>query len=168
MGAIASSLFAQAAETPVMEVLQSSGFVEVLLPDLGWRQAVIGRQVPAGSVMTSWIDANASIGYGDSVVALEPFSHVTVVSLSSALVRMSLESGGIGIKTPTIACEIAFRGMVVRIEKGAATLSDATLKVTEGSAVVTGAGSQPIAVAAGKAISLLATPSGPVFTGPDH
>jgi hypothetical protein len=163
LGAVSSMLSAQAAEVQAMEVQQSSGFVEVLLPDLGWRQAVIGRQVPAGSVLTSWTAANARIGYGDAVLALEQFSHVTVVSLSPALIHLSLECGGIGIEASNTAVEIELRGMVIHIEHGTAAVSDGTLAVQSGSAVVTGAAGQPLTVAAGATLSLLGQPTGPVF-----
>lgn len=163
LGAVSSMLSAQAADVQTMEVQQSGGFVEVLLPDLGWRQAVIGRQVPAGSVLTSWTGASALIGYGNCVVALQQFSHLTVLSLSSSLIRLSLESGGIGIEAPNSACEIQFRGMVIRIENGKAVLSDGVLRVQSGSVVVSGARAQPLPVAAGEALSLLAQPTGPVF-----
>jgi hypothetical protein len=163
LAAVAATLSAQATDAQLMEVQQSSGFVEVLLPDLGWRQAVIGRQVPAGSVITSWTDASAKVGYGDSLVSLEQLSHLKVLSISSSLIRFSLESGGIVVETPTSACEIEFRGMVVRIENGSATLNDGSLAVRSGSVVVNGAGRGPLPVAAGATISLLSPPAGPVF-----
>jgi hypothetical protein len=163
LAAVASTLSAQATDVQLMEVQQSSGFVEVLLPDLGWRQAVIGRQVPAGSVMTSWIDASAKVSYGDSLVTLEQLSHVKVLSITSSLIRLSLESGGIEIETPTAACEIEFRGMVIHVAKGKATLSDGSLAVQSGSVVVDGARREALPVPAGTTVSLLSPPAGPVF-----
>jgi hypothetical protein len=164
----AQALSGQAAEPQAMEVQESKGFVEVLLPELGWRQAVVGRQVPADSVMTSWTGATATVRYGDGVVTLEPLTHVTVVSLSGDLVRLSVESGGIAIESPIEAFEIEFRGMVVRIEKGGASpgkasLVDGSLTVQSGSVVVSGAGAKPLSVAPGTTVSLLSPPAGPAF-----
>lgn len=159
--AAASSLAAQT--VPALEVQQSSGFVEALLPDLGWRQAVIGRQLPAGSVVTSWIDAGATLGYGDSVLTLEPLSHLSVLAVGSDLVKVSLLSGGVKVQTTGLACELEFRGMVIRIEKATAVISDGVLSVREGSVIVSGAQDRPVPVSAGRSILLLSSPEGPVF-----
>jgi len=161
--AAAASLAAQASPVPAFEVQQSSGFVEALLPDLGWRQAVIGRQLPAGSVVTSWIDAEATLGYGDSVLTLEPLSHLGVLAVGSDRVRISLLAGGVKVQTATLACELEFRGMVIRVENAAVILSDGTLSVQAGSVTVSGARDAPMPVSAGSSILLLSSPEGPVF-----
>jgi hypothetical protein len=165
--AAASSVGAQAAAVPAFEVQESTGFVEALLPDLGWRQAVIGRQLPAGSVVTTWIGARATIVSGDSVLTLEPFSHLGVLAVGSDLVRISLLSGGVKVQSATLACELEFRGMVIHIEKGTAVLSDETLSVQEGTVIVNGAQDKPMAVSAGTSILLITAPSGPVFPASD-
>jgi hypothetical protein len=163
----ASSLGAQAAAAPGFEVQESSGFVEALLPELGWRQAVIGRQLPAGAVVTAWTDARATIGYGDSVLTLEPFSHLGVLAVGNDLVRVSLLSGGVKVQTASLACEVEFRGMVIRIEKGTAVLSDEALSVQDGTVTVTGAQDKPIIVPAGTSLLLITRPEGPVFPSTD-
>jgi hypothetical protein len=168
LAAVAFAASAQTAETQLMEVQQSSGFVEVLLPDLGWRQAVVGRQVPADAVMTSWIDASAKVGYGDSVLTVQPLTHLKVLSVSSALIRLFLESGGVEIDAASMTYEIEFRGMVVRIEKGKAALSDGMLAVQSGSVVVNGAQARPLPVEAGRSLSLLSRPAGAVFRSGDR
>lgn len=159
----ASSLGAQASAPPGFEVQESSGFVEALLPELGWRQAVIGRQLPAGAVVTAWTDARATLSYGDIVLALEPFSHLGVVAVGTDLVRVSLLSGGVKVQTATVACEVEFRGLVIRVEKGTAVLSDERLSVQDGTVTVTGAQDKPIVVPAGTSILLITRPEGPVF-----
>jgi hypothetical protein len=159
----ASSLGAQAAAAPAFEVQESSGFVEALLPDLGWRQAVIGRQLPAGAVVTAWTDARATLGFGETVLALEPFSHLGVVSLGNDLARVSLLSGGLKVQTASVPCEVEFRGMVIRIEKGTAVLSNERLSVQDGTVTVTGAQDKPLPVPAGASIILISGSEGPVF-----
>ncbi len=161
-------LSAQAATVPALEVQQSSGFVEALLPDLGWRQAVIGRQLPAGSVVTSWIDAAATITFADTVLTLEPFSHLGVVAVGRDAVKLSLVSGGITIQTAAVVCELAFRDLVIRIQNATVVLSDETLRVEAGSVEVDGARKGPVPVAAGSSVKLLSPPEGPVFPGPDR
>jgi hypothetical protein len=163
----ASAQAAAGQAAPAFEVQESSGFVEALLPDLGWRQAVIGRQLPAGSVVTSWIDARATLSYGDSVLTLEPFTHLGFAAIGNDVVRLTLLAGGLKVTTAALACEVEYRGMVVRIEKGTATISDATVSVQEGTVTVTGAQDKPMTVAAGSTIGLTARQEGPVFSAAD-
>ena len=156
-----ASLGAQ--EQQVLEVQQSSGFVEALIANLGWRQAVIGRPLPAGSVVTSWLHASAKMGYRDSLVALEPLTHATVLEVGPDLLRLSVESGGIRIDCPTTACELEFRGMIIRVEKGSAVLSDGVLRAEAGKVTVNGAQDGPLAVPPGTSRDLLTPMEGPVF-----
>jgi hypothetical protein len=153
----------EAQQEQVLEVQQSSGFVEALIGDLGWRQAVIGRPLPAGSVVTSWLGASAKMGYRDTVVSIEQLTHFTVLAVEPALVRLSVQSGSVRVDCPTTAYEIEFRGMVIRVEKGSAVLNDGLLSAEAGSVVVTGAQDGPLPVASGTSINLLAVDFGPVF-----
>jgi hypothetical protein len=151
------------AQQQALEVQQSNGFVEALLQNLGWRQAVIGRQLPAGAVVTSWVDASAKLGYGDSVVSVEQLTHLTVLDVGTELVRLSLESGGIRVEAAAIVYEVQFRGIVVRIEKGVAVLNDGVLKVEAGNVAVNGAQDSPLVVPVGSSVSLISSSEGPLF-----
>lgn len=153
-----AAVFAQA-----FEVQASSGYVEALLPSLGWRQAVVGRQVPAGSVVTAWQDARMEMDYQGDSVAVGSLTHLRVQALEPALVRLSLTSGSITIKVTTATFEVAFRGAAVRVEKGAATLADGVLTVASGNVSVIEANAPPRAVAPGETLSLLQRETGPVF-----
>ena len=150
-------------EGQALEVQQSTGFVEVLLPDLGWRQAVLGRQLPPDAVVTSWLGAGTRLTYGGSVVTLGSFSHLRIVSVGKELVSLSLQAGAVTVETSTPPCEIEFRGLTVRLEQGSVTLTDGALKVLTGTAVVKGAQDQPLTFGPGSTFSLLTQPSGPVF-----
>jgi hypothetical protein len=165
--AAVSPLGAQSAVIPAFEVQESSGFVEALLPEVGWRQAVIGRQLPAGSEVTAWLDARATLGYGDTLLTLEPFSLLKVEAVGTDLVRVSLLCGGVKVQTAALACELEFRGMVIRIEKGTAVLSDETLTVQEGTVIVNGARDKPMPLTAGTSMPLISAPNGPVFPASD-
>ena len=151
----------------MFEVQESSGFVEALLQDLGWRQAVIGRQLPAGSVVTSWIDARATLSFGDTVLTLEPFTHLGFTAIGSDVVQLAIIAGGVKVQTAAVPCELDYRGLTVRIEKGTATISDATLSVQEGTVTVTGMQDKPMTVPPGSSIGLTARQEGPVFTTAD-
>jgi hypothetical protein len=150
-------------ESQALEVQQSSGFVEVLLPDVGWRQAVLGRQLPPDSVITSWLAASARLAYGESVVTVGPLSDVRILSVAKDLVGLSLRAGTVTVESSTPPCEIEFRGLTVRLEQGSVSLTDGMLKVLTGNAVVKGAQDQPLALSAGSEFSLLNQPSGPIF-----
>jgi len=152
-------------ESQALEVQQSSGFVEVLLPDLGWRQAVLGRQLPPDAVVTSWLDASARFTFGGSVVTLGPLSHLRILSVGKDLVRLSLQAGTVTVESSSPACEIEFRGLTVRIEQGNVVLTDGVLSVKAGTALLQGAQDQPLTLGPGSTISLLAQPVGPVFRG---
>ncbi|HVO39865.1 MAG TPA: hypothetical protein VMV03_12625, partial [Spirochaetia bacterium] len=122
-----AAVFAQA-----FEVQASSGYVEALLPSLGWRQAVVGRQVPAGSVVTAWQDARMEMDYQGDSLTVGALSHVRIQALEPALVRLSLTSGSLTIKATTATFEVAFRGAAVQVEKGAATLTNGLLTAASG------------------------------------
>ena len=145
------------------EVQQSSGFVEALLPDLGWRQAVVGRQLPPDSLLTSWLASNATFTYGDSTCTVGPLSHLRILAVTDQLARLSLTAGSITVQTSRLPFEIEFRGVTVRIEQGTASISDGVLTLSSGSAVVNGARDAPLAVSPGAVIPLLSRSDGPVF-----
>ncbi len=152
-------------EGQALEVQQSSGFVETLLPDLGWRQAVLGRQLPPDAVVTSWLGASARLTYGGSVVTLGPLSHLRILSVGKDLVRLSLEAGTVTVESSTPACEIEFRGLMVRMEQGNVTLTDGVLSVKAGTASLQGAQDKPLTFGPGSTFSLLTRSTGPVFKG---
>jgi hypothetical protein len=153
-----AAVFSQA-----FEVQASSGYVEALLPSLGWRQAVVGRQVPAGSVVTAWQDARMEMDYQGDSVTVGSLTHLRVQALDPALVHLSLTSGSITIKATTATYEVAFRGTAVQVEKGAATLADGILTVASGNVRVIEANARPRAVEPGETLSLLVRETGPVF-----
>jgi hypothetical protein len=146
-----------------LEVQQSSGFVEVLLPDLGWRQAVLGRQLPPGAVVTSWLEASARITFGGSTVTLGPLSHLQILSVGKELVRLSLQAGAVTVEASAPAYEIEFRGLTVRIEQGTASLADGVLTVSSGTVLLTGAREEPLPINPGRSISLLSPSVGPIL-----
>ena len=154
----AAALHAQA-----LEVQESSGTVEAFLPDLGWRQAVVGRPLPADSVLTSWVGSKARVGFADSTCTVDALTDVRVQAVSDQLVRLSLLAGGITVQTGAVPYEIEFRGVTVRVEGGEASLSDGVLTLRSGTSVVTGAGGTPLPLKPGAVLDLLSRNEGPVF-----
>jgi hypothetical protein len=164
LAAASSSLSAQ---QQYLEVQQSTGFVEAFLADLGWRQAVVGRQLPAGAVVTSWIGATARMSYGDSLVTVSQLTHLTVLAVGPEAVRLSVESGGLSVDSANLVYEIEFRGLVVRVTKGTIAFNDGTLSVQSGNVEVVGAQERPVMVPAGTSLDLISSPTGPVFKRTD-
>jgi hypothetical protein len=148
-----------------IEVLESSGYAEVLLPDIGWRQAVVGRQVGAGSVLTSWLGARAKFEYQGGLLELGPLSRLRVLALAvePASARLSLAEGRLSIDTKGTAFELEYRGMTIKVESGSIALSGGLLSVASGSATLSGYDSAPLILSAGERLSLLDRESGPVF-----
>lgn len=146
-----------------LEVQESSGTVEALLPDLGWRQAVVGRPLPADSVLTSWIDSTARAGFGDSTCTVGPLTHVRVVAVSDQLVRLSLLAGSITVQTGSLAYEVEFRGVTIRLRGGEASLSDGVLTLRTAAAVASGLRAAALPLEPGAVLDLIARSEGPVF-----
>ncbi len=156
--ALGPSVFGQAPE-----VLESSGYVEVQLPTVGWRQAVVGRQLPAGSVVTAWRDARATIDYGGDTVTVGPLTHLKVQAVDGPRVQLALTEGSITVAAAAAEFEVVYRGIQVHVEKGAFSLVDGSLAVASGQVTVTEPGAKARTVAAGSRLQLLQRRSGPVF-----
>jgi len=146
-----------------LEVQASSGTVEALLPELGWRQAVVGRPLPADTILTSWIDSTARAGIGDSTCSVGPLTHLRVVAVSDQLVQLALQAGSVTVETGGLSYEIEFRGVTIHLQGGAASVSDGVLTLTTATAVVSGVSAQPLPLKPGAVLDLLARNEGPVF-----
>lgn len=158
--ASAPCLFAQ---VQVLEVRESSGYAEALLPTSGWRQAVVGRQLPAGSIVTTWQDARTRLDYQGDTVEVGPLTHLRVLSLEQSLVRLVLTEGSISVEAGFTAFELEYRGIRIRVEKGALSLASGALTVKSGSVFMTESNAEQRVVAEGATISLLSRQTGPVF-----
>ncbi|TVR31952.1 MAG: hypothetical protein EA404_08795 [Spirochaetaceae bacterium] len=92
---------AQTTPVPAFEVIASSGQTEVLIPGQGWRRAVVGRLIPAGSIVTTWVDADATIGVSGVEVQISPLTHLTIQT-NDQLVETVLETGGLVVRVDRI------------------------------------------------------------------
>jgi hypothetical protein len=148
-----------------LEVQESSGFVEARIPQVGWRQAVIGRQLPVESVAASWLGARARMEYRGCFVTLGSLGHLAVERLEENLVRLSLAAGSLQVQTGDTACEIGFRGLTVTLRGGSIEINDGLLRVREGTATVSAPGEAPVTAGTGATLSLLPYAPGPVLPG---
>ncbi len=147
-----------------LEVMESTGFVEVNLPSTGWRQAVVGRQIPAGSTLTSWLSASARIEYKGSTLKTGPFTYATVTAVEGEVVRISLVCGSLSIEAPgPVAYEVEIRGMTVRIQAGAADLTAEAVSCRSGAVTLSIREGDTISLAEGDSLSLTDIPRGPVL-----
>jgi hypothetical protein len=155
------ALFAQ-----TLEVQESSGYVETLLPSVGWRQAVVGRQLPEGAVLTAWLDASARIDFQGDTLAVGPLSRVMVRSIQPGLVRLSMAAGSVRITAESAAFEVECRGFLIRVEKGAFSLENGVLRPSSGVVTVSEPGSPLRSLGPGETFDLLARKTGPVLSNP--
>jgi len=155
------TLFSQA-----LEVMESSGYVETLLPSVGWRQAVVGRQLPEGAVLAAWLDANARVDFQGSTLAVGPLSRVLIRSLQTGQVQLSLTAGAVSVTSVNTAFEVEYRGSLIRVEKGAFDLADGVLRPQSGTVTVSEPGSPVRTLGPGEYLDLLSRKTGPVFSDP--
>jgi hypothetical protein len=147
-----------------LEVMESTGFVEVNLPTTGWRQAVVGRQIPAGSTLTSWLSAGARMEYKGSVVKIGSGTYARITAVETDAVRISLVSGSLSIDAPgPVAYEVEIRGMTIRIEAGSADVGADTISARGGKVTLSGRGDDTILLPEGGSVSLTEELRGPVF-----
>jgi len=149
-----------------MEVLESSGYVETLLPSVGWRQAVVGRQLPEGAVLTAWLDANARVDFQGNTLSVGPLSRVLIRSIQPGQVQLSVGAGSISVTAVNAAFSVEYRGFVIRVEKGAFVLEDGVLRPDSGAVTVAEPGSPVRSLAPGDSLNLLSRKTGPVFPDP--
>ncbi len=154
------------------EVTDSAGFAEALLPEIGWRQAVQGRRLDAGSVATTWVEAFMTIRYGDAQAALSPLTHVAVTSLGPGEIGLELTSGHLEITCETMAVSVVVSPngvdtIIIRVgpEPASVSIGD-QLTVTTGRARIHYDNGRELSVDAGETIPLHQIKRGPVFSGP--
>lgn len=155
-----------AASAQVLEVLESRGFAETRIPAVGWRQAVVGRQLPEGSTATTWLAARAVLAFPGVRLELGELTHLRVLALESGAVRLSLTAGSLVLESEGTRLEVEFGGAVLRLENGTAEISGDVLKLISGTAVLSGAGPSPRILEAGTVLRLSERRIGSVFPRP--
>lgn len=163
LAAAIAALIAQAAAAQAIEVSSSKGYAESLVPAIGWRQAVVGRQLPEGSVVATWTGADAEMGYLGARISLGPLGRLEIVSVGADSVGLRLTEGSLAIAASGLRFGIEYRGVRISLEDGEIVLADGTLMVKSGIATVEGYASDPVIVSTGKPLELLGRKTGPVL-----
>lgn len=106
-------------------VSDSIAQAEVLLPELGWRRAVLGRAIPTGSVVTTWIDSEVALEQQGVELRLVSLGHLIVESTTEDALDLRLTAGTLQVDTADISLRIVLtsRGHTVTTE-GARFLID--------------------------------------------
>lgn len=160
---VSSGLFGQKNFAQSLVVLESTGFVETNLQDVGWRQAVVGRQIPEGSILTSWLNAKAELEGEDFRINLEPMTHVRLISLDSSHTRLALSAGALIIESTGCILEVEIRGKTIHLEQGVIRISDERLEVISGTAILDGYDKDSIRLDDGSEIIFSTVVKGPIF-----
>jgi hypothetical protein len=163
------------AQNPAAQAAQvagSSGTAEALIPDVGWRQAVLGRVLPVGSILTCWIDSSVEVEVGSAAFVLQSLSHAEIASVSEQQIELRLSAGALDVTTEgtEVLIRLASIGggtagestMVVLVE-GEARVTTTAVMLTSGSARVNMSGEEAVELAAGDQFSPAAPPLEPVF-----
>jgi|GEM_PF-2567668 len=163
--ALACASLAPALAGQAIEIASSEGYAEALVPSSGWRQAVVGRQLPEGSVLTTWIGARATMDYQGNSLELGSLGRLKIEALEPESVRLTLTEGSLTIRAASSAFEVEYRGARISVREGEIALSDGVLSVVEGKASVEGYSAAPLEIVAGGRLALLDRATGPVFKG---
>lgn len=134
---------------PAGEVTASDGFAEALLPEVGWRQAVLGRPLPAGTVITTWLDGTVEFDLAGAQLQLDPLSHLTVKQPGPETARVSLQTGVVTVMTEDSAVELGVGEDTVHISEGRARVSRESVVLEYGAAEVRRPGEAPVPLEAG-------------------
>lgn len=106
-------------------VSDSIAQAEVLLPELGWRRAVLGRAIPTGSVVTTWIDSEVALEQQGVDLRLVSLGHLIVESTTEDALDLRLTAGSLQVDTSEVSLRITLtsRGHTITTE-GARFLID--------------------------------------------
>jgi hypothetical protein len=147
---------------PDGEVQSAEGFAEILLPDVGWRQAVLGRRVPSGSTLTTWSDAELSIALLDNSVSMGSFSLLRVVQLGDTT-RLVAPAGIVTVNAGESGVELDYRGTQVLARSAEFELVHGALEVILGTVVLRDARGRERSLIAGESLRLLREAAAPIF-----
>ena len=122
-----------------LEISESNGQAEILVTDLGWRRAVIGRPVIANSRLTTWNASNVVVQGETLRFRLDPISVATITEVAPEL-SITLNAGRIhfnGAPGGGSSVTVQADSFSVRSFEAAFTLTRRSVVVVEGSVEVT-------------------------------
>ncbi len=156
--AASSAAFAQE-----IEIAESRGYAEALLPSIGWRQAVIGRRLPAGSILSAWIGAEARMEYEGASLVLGPMGRLEVREIGADSIYLVLTEGELTVDAGPMRVAVEYRGVRASTEGGALRIADGTIAVDSGAVLVEGYAGAPVALESGARLDLFERKKGAVL-----
>ncbi len=144
----------------VAEIANASGTAEVLNPDVGWRRAVLGRRLFAGSKVTTWLDSSVSMSRGDSLITLGPLSHLEVIGVENEQLRLRLDAGQVDVvASEGLTLDIPMRDIaIVANAPSEYSASTREIAVTSGSVTVVSENTPELVLETGTTYTLLLYP----------
>lgn len=158
--AVAPEAVAQAGD-PYVEVADSSGFAEVLL-SAGWRQAVEGRRVPVGGVLTTWVDAGIRVTYLDAELELGALTQLTIASLRSDSLVVRVGVGELTATAGATKITIHAGDLAIECSECELTVGD-QLDIAAGEATIVTQDGRSLVVAPGDRVELVQSSRGPIL-----
>lgn len=153
------------AQTPGFAITQAVNQGEVRLPGIGWRRAVVGRTLPSGSVLTSWVASRIVAESESLTLFIGPLSYVDVASVLDPA-QVTVRAGEIRVQTEaSIEVDVVRNGYRLSGRDVDFTLSRDRLVVDRGTLVVARPGNEPLPVAAGASLTMTLHPRGPILPG---
>ena len=147
-------------------VSESVSQVEVLLPDRGWRRAVLGRVIPSGSVITTWLDSEMMLGQPGVDLRLMSLGHLVVESMTETALELRLTAGALWVDVVDTAVRItvANRGYTITTTGARFSIDNRAIAIETGEVQVDGAyAPAPITLADGAEFSFMPRYLGSVF-----
>ncbi|MFW6253078.1 MAG: hypothetical protein ACOC4F_04025 [bacterium] len=121
-----------------LEVVQSQGQAEILVDDIGWRRAVIGRTISDDTVLSTWVSSNI-IAEGDGLqIRMQPLSIATISQVSPS-VAINLRAGALRIMVESgneFPVTVRVDGFTIRSSAAEFELTRRSVSVVEGSVEV--------------------------------
>jgi hypothetical protein len=161
--AILAASCACALAAQAVEVVSSEGYAESLVPDLGWRQAVIGRQLPEGAVVATWTGAKVVMDYSGDRMEFGSFGRLEIASIGTGELFLALTEGSLSIRSSSVRFVVEYRGARIAIAGGELTIADGAIAVASGSATVEGYSAAAVSLGPGSRLDLFRREAGPVL-----
>ena len=140
-----------------LAVSESVSRVEVLLSDREWRRAVLGRAVPDGGVVTTWLDSEVTLSRPGTELRLGSLGHLVVETTTEGALELRLTAGALQVEAIDIAVRITLARGDTITTTGARFLVDGdTIAVETGTVQVDGARTpEPITLSGGAEFSFV-------------
>ena len=148
-----------------LTVSESVSRVEVLLSDRGWGRAVLGRAVPDGGVITTWLDSEVTLGRPGVELRLGSLGHLVVEATTEEAPELRLTAGMLQVEAVETAVRIVpARGGTITTSGARFSIDGDTIAVETGTIRIERAGTpETITLSDGERFSFVPHRRGPIF-----